>query len=171
MPRFPWVAAAVWLAGATAATAVSLSAIRVVGDSVTGSNAPPVAASAEPSASPAPPTRRPTPRPSPSRSGAPGGATTPGPAPAASRQPPSPVPAAVIRTFALAGGTATVSCAGPAASLRYASPNPGWSQQIQKPGGEEVEIRWTGAGGESRLKVYCAGGTPSPQVEERGSGD
>lgn len=178
MGRASVVAGLVWLAGTVAATAVSLSAVRIVGEEVGGSASAPLSGPAvrralaelpatSPRVGPVSPPNRPA---TPPRAATPDpfqGTTVPGPSPS---QPVVTAPAPMSRTYALRGGMATVGCAGGTVSLSFASPTDGYDQKVDSAGPAEVILTWESRSSESRLRVTCAGGVPQARVEEHGSG-
>lgn len=73
--------------------------------------------------------------------------------------------ASSTRTWAGAGGRVTVSCSGSRASLVSASPADGWSVEVGRRGGEEVEVSFRRSGSEVQVQGRCDAGTPRFSVE------
>ncbi|MFJ6195433.1 septum formation initiator [Micromonospora sp. NPDC092111] len=150
MSRRPVLAVAGWLAAAVVALLVGLGAIRLVGESITGtpggvrSQDEVLRALASPVPSgptvavTAPPTT---------------GAPTATPAGTDAR-----------RFFATTGGTAVAECTPSGVWLVSWAPAPGWRvHEVERGPDERVEVRFTGPGGEDELKVRCAGDPARPQ--------
>jgi cytoskeletal protein RodZ len=168
--------AATWLAGTLLATVIVYEAVGVVAGQVTDQRPEPISQSAVsqslshpavtiPSSSPAQtaaPTASPTTPATPTAAPATGGAGT--------QPPPTAAAAPTTRTFALVGGTASLSCGSGAISLDWATPNPGFQVETgTSDGGAQVEVRFRSDSHESRLDAWCAGGQVQGAVEEESS--
>ena len=170
--------AATWLAGTLLATTTVYAAVSAVASQVTDQGPAPISeadiehALSRPSQaaavpSPSEPSESPA-VPSPSPSGDP----TPNPSPNPAGHTPGPpaTPAATSRTFALVGGTASVSCRGGSPSLNWATPNPGFEVETgSSDGGAQVEVRFRSDTHESRLEAWCSGATVQGSVQEETS--
>jgi hypothetical protein len=155
-PPRPVTVAAGWLAAALVATLAGLGGIRLVSDSLTGTQGGVVTEeevaqrlAAAPAVSTAPPTSV---------------APPPSSAPASSR------PSRVV--FRSAGGTVTVHCEpGDQAYLDSWSPAPGYQVHDYDRGpDDDVKVRFEGSGGRVELEFSCLNGVPR-QDERRGGGD
>ncbi|WP_250034719.1 septum formation initiator [Paractinoplanes maris] len=154
-PPRPVVVAAGWLAAALVATLAGLGGIRLVGDSLTGTQGGVLSpdevtrqlAAATPPASGAPPS--PSPSVSPPVSGA--------------------RPARAV--FPSPGGTVTVHCEpGGQAYLDSWAPAPGYRVKDYDRGpDDDVEVRFEGSGGRYEFRFSCAGGVP--RREQHGGDD
>jgi cytoskeletal protein RodZ len=80
------------------------------------------------------------------------------PAPTAPPAPPTTQPATSTQTFALVGGTVTVTCSGNAITLNSATPNTGFTIDKQENEDGQVEVRFRNDDHESRLQVACQNG-------------
>ncbi|MFF5171483.1 septum formation initiator [Micromonospora sp. NPDC000089] len=155
----PILAAAGWLVTALAALLAGLGAIRLVGESITGtpggvrSQREVARALAEPAPA--------TPAPAPTASagavtGSPVGGTT---SPAAVG-----TAASSRRAFATGGGSAVAECVPGGVRLVSWAPAPGWrAAEVERGPDDHVEVRFLGPGGEAELKLRCAGSPPTPQ--------
>jgi hypothetical protein len=149
---------AVWIAGTVASMALAWTAVQVVGgevtdDPVTGITAPAVAvdgggATTTTTTTAAPP------------------ATTATTAPPPTTTTTAPPPPGGSQVFGTQGGSASVRCAGDAASVDWATPAPGYEAEIHEGGPQQVEIRFESEDHESRLEVVCRGGVPSAQTRD-----
>lgn len=106
-----------------------------------------------------------------------GGGSTPPPKPPASPKPspsdesdPEPEPTVVRRTWSGPAGSVTARCTGGDVSLQSASPNDGWTVEVEKRGPDEVEVEFRERDGDRRTKVdaECSGGVPRFSVENEG---
>jgi len=108
------------------------------------------------------------PAPVPTRAG--GAAPAPSPTPAAPAAPATtaaPV-TSVDEVYALVGGTVAVRCTGTTIELRYATPAAGFGiDGTPKTGPADIDVRFKGDDGESRVRVSCVAGAPQEQIEER----
>jgi outer membrane biosynthesis protein TonB len=80
------------------------------------------------------------------------------PAPTAPPAPPTSQPTTSTQTFALVGGTVTVTCSGNAITLNSATPNTGFTIDKQENEDGQVEVRFRNDDHESRLQVACQNG-------------
>ncbi|SCG72411.1 hypothetical protein GA0070609_4701 [Micromonospora echinaurantiaca] len=144
MRRRSILAVAGWLATAVVATLIGLAAIRLVGESITGTPGGVLSQreverllAAEPT-SPGPTTAAP----------GPSGAT------------PS-APAAGRRVFTTAGGTAVAECVPGGVRLVSWSPAQGYrAGDVDRGPDDDVEVKFEGPSGEHELKVRCVGREP-----------
>ncbi|MGK5738626.1 septum formation initiator [Micromonospora sp. URMC 103] len=148
MRRRWFLVAAGWLATAAVATLIGLGAIRLVGDSISGTpggvrsqgEIARALAADPPSSAPA---------------GVPAGTaspTAPGSAPADSGS---------RRSFATGGGTAVAECAPAGVRLVSWAPRQGFRvHDVDRGPDDDVEVRFEGAAGKYELKVRCLGGEP-----------
>ncbi|SCF41021.1 hypothetical protein GA0074696_5479 [Micromonospora purpureochromogenes] len=150
MPGRPLLAVLGWLATAVAALLIGLAAIRLVGESISGTpggvrsqeevrralaTAPPSAAGVTP------PTTGPTPS---------GVAVT--------------STAGARRVLATNGGTAVAECGPSGVRLVSWAPAQGYRvRDVDRGPDEHVEVRFAGPAGEDELKVVCVGSPPVPQ--------
>ncbi|MGS2616496.1 septum formation initiator [Micromonospora sp. LZ34] len=153
MRRRSILAVAGWLATAALATLIGLAAIRLVGESITGTPGGVLSqreveralASAEPPA--APPT----------------GAS---PAPSTGAASPS-GPAVGRRMFTTAGGTATAECGPGGVWLVSWAPAQGYRVgEVDRGPDDDVEVTFEGPAGEYELKVRCVGREPVAASED-----
>ncbi|MDG4822660.1 septum formation initiator [Asanoa sp. WMMD1127] len=131
-----------WLAAVVVATLAGVGAIRLVGNSFTGTPggvrseaevARDLAAAATPAATP-----------SPSRP-----ATTP------------PSGDTRSRSFSNPGGSVVASCRGRLATIDTWSPAQGYSvRDLDEGPDDDAEVKFEGAGGRFEIKIECRGGTP-----------
>ncbi|MEU4570285.1 septum formation initiator [Micromonospora sp. NPDC023956] len=165
--RRPLLAVAGWLVTAVLVTLVGVAAIRLVGESITGT--PGGVRSQEEVAralaAPEPTTPGPAPSASPSSSGPP-----PSTGPSATADlPPTAAPTAVRRAFAITGGTAVAEC-GPD-GVRLVSWAPAQNYRVgdaDRGPDDDVEVSFVGPSGEHELTVRCVDGQP---VAESGGDD
>lgn len=163
--------AVTWLAGTLLATGIVYEAVNAVADQVSERGERPIShvgvgdelGTPSPSAAISP---TPTPvgtSPSPtSQPTAPTGGASPPPA--------TPPPTGTTRTFALVGGTASVSCTGSSINLNWATPNSGFQVETGTSGGGSViEVRFRSDTHESRLETWCGGGQVQSSVREESS--
>jgi cytoskeletal protein RodZ len=80
------------------------------------------------------------------------------PAPTAPPAPPTSQPTTSTQTFALVGGTVTVTCSGNAITLNSATPNTGFTIDKEENEDGQVEVRFRNDDHESRLQVACQNG-------------
>lgn len=109
-------------------------------------------------------------------------AATPAPAPStppATSAPPQPAastpatphpPAAVARTWTVAGGTVAASCTGATISLLYATPLDGWTVEVGATGPDHLEVELRQSGMETKVTAVCVSGVPQ-QSASQGSPD
>ncbi|MFI6164307.1 septum formation initiator [Micromonospora haikouensis] len=143
MRRRSLLAVAGWLATAVLATLVGVAAIRLVGESITGTPGG-VRSQEEVERALA------TPAPTASGAASPGVGEPTGPAGPGAR-----------RAFATAGGTAVAEC-GPG-GVRLVSWAPAQDHRVadvDRGPDDDVEVTFVGPGGEHELKVRCVGGEP-----------
>ncbi|WP_033345250.1 hypothetical protein [Catenuloplanes japonicus] len=148
MSRRTLVAVAGWLAAAVIATLIGMTAIRLIGESITGTaggvlSEQDVAAAV--ASLPAQPSSAPPPSPTASAS------------PSLSSSPPAVTSG---KTFAVTGGTAVVSCAAnDRATLVTWTPAQGWHvAEAERGPARDVKVEFEGPGGKSELRVRCNGG-------------
>ncbi|MEV4199481.1 septum formation initiator [Micromonospora globbae] len=139
-----------WLATAAVATLIGLGAIRLVGESITGT---PGGVRGEDEIARAlaadPPPSSPT--------GAPAATA----APATATPPAASPPAGARRSFATAGGTAVAECTPEGIRLVSWSPAQGFrARDADRGPDDDVEVRFEGAAGRYELKLRCLGGEP-----------
>ncbi|MFI6262262.1 septum formation initiator [Micromonospora sp. NPDC051006] len=152
MSRRSLLVAAGWLATAAVATLIGLAAIRLVGESITGTPggvrseeevARALSADPLPSASPAGPTASVSP------------ATAP-----PSSTPPS-TGTGARRSFATPGGTAVAECTPEGVRLVSWAPAQGFRvRDVDRGPDDDVEVRFEGGAGKHELQVRCLGGEP-----------
>lgn len=158
MGRRTLLATAGWLAAAVVATLIGVAAIRLVGESITGTPGGVRSQAEVERALAAPvPVSPPTASPSPTGSGStspPGvAAATPG----------------LRRSFATSGGTAVAECVG--ADVRLVSWAPAQDYRVKdvdRGPDDDAEVTFAGPAGEFEVKVGCIGGEP---VARPGDGD
>ena len=82
----------------------------------------------------------------------------------------SPKPSAKteVRTFRSRGGSAVVACTGNRIALRAWSPAVGYSLEEREVGYDELEVKFEGSSGESKIHATCEAGVPVAEVD---SGD
>jgi hypothetical protein len=74
------------------------------------------------------------------------------------------------QTFALVGGTASITCSGSQITLNWATPKSGYQVETgSSNGGAQVEVRFRSDTHESRLEAWCAGGQVQSRVREESS--
>ncbi|RKN47748.1 septum formation initiator [Micromonospora endolithica] len=159
MRRRSFLAVAGWLATAAVATLIGVAAIRLVGESITGTPGGVLSQSEVERALASPPPATPGAGGSPSP-----GATGPATSPTGSVTSPSPtgsVPAGHRRAFATAGGSAVAECAPGGVRLVSWTPAPGYRvADVDRGPDDDVEVAFVGPDGELELKVRCVGGEP-----------
>ncbi|MEU4551940.1 septum formation initiator [Micromonospora violae] len=145
-----------WVATAAVATVIGLGAIRLVGESITGtpggvrSEAEIERALAAPE--PAPPSTN-TAAPGSTTSAAPGPTSTVSVAPSAS--------SGIRRGFATDGGTAVAECGAGGVRLVSWAPAQGYRvRDVDRGPDDDVEVTFQGASREYELKVRCIGSEP-----------
>jgi hypothetical protein len=71
------------------------------------------------------------------------------------------------RTWQGTAGFVTVACAGGAASVPNAGPNPGWAIEIEDAGPDEVRVDFDvgDGGGRVRVEAVCRNGAPVFEVD------
>ncbi|WP_433112706.1 septum formation initiator [Micromonospora sp. CA-246542] len=146
MSRRSVLVAAGWVATVAVATLIGLGAIRLVGESITGTPGG-VRSEAE--------IERALASPEPAQSGTvgatAGGPTTP--APSAS--------AGVRRSFATGGGTAVAECGADGVRLVSWAPAQGYRvHEVDRGPDDDVEVTFEGSAGRHELKVRCIGTEP-----------
>ncbi|MBL7258870.1 septum formation initiator [Paractinoplanes lichenicola] len=150
------VAGAGWLAAALVATVAGLGGIRLVGDSLTGSNGGVLSqedvSRALAAATPAPTTAAPT-------------TAAPTSAPSSTRPP-------ALTSFRSAGGVAIAGCVGNEAYLERWSPNPGYEvRDVDEGPDDEARVRFENADRHVDLRITCSGGVPSAREQSNHGGD
>ncbi|MEV4655948.1 septum formation initiator [Micromonospora sp. NPDC049301] len=141
-----------WVATAAVATLIGLGAIRLVGESITGTPGG-VRSEAEIEralASPEPALASPEPEPAGTTSATPSAGPA---APTAS--------SGVRRVFATEGGTAVAECGAAGVRLVSWAPAQGYRvHDVDRGPDDDVEVRFKGSAGEYELKVRCMGSEP-----------
>ncbi|MEV4844402.1 septum formation initiator [Micromonospora matsumotoense] len=158
MGRRTLLATAGWLAAAVVATLIGVAAIRLVGESITGTPGG-VRSQAEVERALAAPVPVSPPTASPSPAGS--GPTSP---PGAAAATPG-----LRRSFATPGGTAVAECVG--ADVRLVSWAPAQDYRVKdvdRGPDDDAEVTFAGPAGEFEVKVGCIGGEP---VARPGDGD
>ncbi|MFJ8689025.1 septum formation initiator [Micromonospora wenchangensis] len=145
MGRRTLLATAGWLAAAVLATLIGVAAIRLVGESITGtpggvrSQAEVERALAAPEPTPSAPVA------SASSSPTAGPSTTPG----------------LRRSFSTPGGTAVAECVGSEVRLVSWAPAQGYRvKDVDRGPDDDAEVTFTGPAGEFEVNVGCIGGEP-----------
>ncbi|KAB1934420.1 septum formation initiator [Micromonospora sp. ALFpr18c] len=137
-----------WVATAAVATLIGLGAIRLVGESITGTPGG-VRGAAEIERALA----SPEPVPTGTTGTASAGPSTTTAAPSAS--------AGVRRVFATGGGTAVAECAAAGVRLVSWAPAQGYRvRDVDRGPDDDVEVTFEGTAGEHELKVRCIGAEP-----------
>ncbi|NGM12102.1 septum formation initiator [Verrucosispora sp. WMMA2044] len=171
MGRRTLLAVAGWLATAVVATLIGLAAIRLVGESLTGtpggvrSQEEIARALAEPAPGTDPPGSVPTGAPAP-------GSTTTGSGPGGS--PSNPVPPADPsadsgdrRGFSTLGGSAVAECRPDGVYLVSWSARPGYRvDDVDRGPDDDADVTFVGPSGEYELSVRCVGGVPTLDVDD-----
>lgn len=93
------------------------------------------------------------------------GASVPPPAAPTTQPPP---PSSGPQTYGGLGGQVTVRVAAGNLVLVGVRPSPGYAVTDQKAEPDEVEVRFEGAAGRTRVRIRMEGGALSPEVEENG---
>ncbi|MGV8964813.1 MAG: hypothetical protein ACOH2F_00915 [Cellulomonas sp.] len=111
------------------------------------------------------PLPEPTPtKPAPTASGSP--RSTPVPVrpstapPVAAPKPEVPAPVAVARTWNVSGGQVSVECRGAQIVLLSATPQSGWSVDVQHGGPDEIEVKFRQREADTSVHAVCVGGVP-----------
>ncbi|MGC4807890.1 septum formation initiator [Micromonospora sp. DT233] len=158
MRRRRLLAFAGWLATAALATLVGVAAIRLVGESITGtpggvhSEADVERALASPPAAPATPAATSTPGPH--------GSSVPGGAPPGT-------PGGAARVFVSVGGSAVAECAPGGVRLVSWAPAQGYRVGDTDRGpDDDVEVTFVGPDGEHELKLRCVAGQPVAATDD-----
>lgn len=131
------------LAGTSDGTSTTSSSTTIAADP---------APSSPTSTSPAPPTS-----PSPGQSGSGGGTTSTTTTTAA--------PAPVTRSYVVTGGSVTLRFAASGVTVQSATPNPGFTVEVEPEEGNGVEVEFQSADHRSRVKGWWDGG-PRDEVRE-----
>ncbi|WDZ85815.1 septum formation initiator [Micromonospora cathayae] len=150
--RRPLLAVAGWLVTAVLVTLVGVAAIRLVGESITGTPGG-VRSQEEVERALATPEPVPSGPVGPSPSGPPAATGTPAPGGSAG--------AGVRRVFATTGGTAVAECV--PGGVRLVSWAPAQDYRVadaDRGPDDDVEVSFVGPGGEYELKVRCLGSEP-----------
>ncbi|TNH24940.1 septum formation initiator [Micromonospora orduensis] len=148
MGRRSILIAAGWVATAAVATLIGLGAIRLVGESITGTPGG-VRGEAE--------IERALASPEPVTTGATGG-TSPG---ASSGTVAPSTSSGVRRVFATDGGTAVAECGAGGVRLVSWAPAQGYRvRDVDRGPDDDVEVTFAGSAGEHELKVRCIGSEP-----------
>ena len=69
-------------------------------------------------------------------------------------------------TFAVQGGSVTVSCDGNSISLGGAVPDLGFTVEVEKSGPEEVRVEFTFGETETEVRVECTDGVPAAEIDD-----
>ncbi|MFI7606754.1 septum formation initiator [Micromonospora sp. NPDC049366] len=160
MPRRSLLVVAGWLATAAVATLIGVGAIRLVGESITGTpggvrSEEEIARALE--ADPVPPPSAPS-------TAAP---TADVPSASGSAPPVASTGAGVRRSFATAGGSAVAECTPQGVRLVSWAPAQGFRvRDVDRGPDDDVEVRFEGAAGEHELKVRCLGGEPVSEPDD-----
>ncbi|WP_328348168.1 septum formation initiator [Micromonospora sp. NBC_00421] len=164
MGRRTLLATAGWLAAAVLATLIGVAAIRLVGESITGTPGG-VRSQAEVERALAAP--EPTPVTAVPPSAVP---ATPSSPSAVSATPSSPSTAPGLRrSFSTAGGTAVAECVGADVRLVTWAPAQDYRvKDVDRGPDDDAEVTFAGPAGEFEVKVGCIGGEP---VARPGDGD
>ncbi|MEU1361886.1 septum formation initiator [Micromonospora zamorensis] len=150
MGRRSILVAAGWVATVAVATLIGLGAIRLVGESLTGTPGG-VRSEAEIERALA----SPEPAPTPTRT-----TGTASPGPGTTNAAPSPS-SAVRRVFATDGGTAVAECGAGGVRLVSWAPAQGYRvRDVDRGPDDDVEVKFRGATREYELKVRCIGSEP-----------
>ncbi|MFG3555899.1 septum formation initiator [Micromonospora sp. NPDC047557] len=152
MSRRSVLVAAGWVATVAVATLIGLGAIRLVGDSITGTPGG-IRSEAEIERALA------SPEPAPTGAGSGPVATgTASPGPTASTVSPGP---GVRRSFATDGGTAVAECGPDGVRLVSWAPAQGYRvHEVDRGPDDDVEVTFEGSAGRHELKVRCIGAEP-----------
>ncbi|WBB78761.1 septum formation initiator [Micromonospora sp. WMMD882] len=159
--RRPLLAVAGWLVTAVLVTLVGVAAIRLVGESITGT---PGGVRSQDEVERALASPAPT---SPGPSAAPSGPVASGaPTPSAGVGSPS-AGAGARRVFASAGGTAVAECGPTGVRLVSWAPAQGYRVgEADRGPDDDVEVSFVGPGGEHELKLRCVGGEPVAEPDD-----
>ncbi|SCL39541.1 hypothetical protein GA0074692_5398 [Micromonospora pallida] len=153
--RRPFLAVAGWLVTAVLVTLVGVAAIRLVGESITGTPGG-VRSQEEVERALA------TPQPTGSGPAPPAGPSTPGtPSPTTS------APSGVRRVFATTGGSAVAECGPDGVRLVSWAPAQGYRVgEADRGPDDDVEVSFVGPSGEHELKVRCVGDEPVAEEDD-----
>ncbi|WP_431728840.1 septum formation initiator [Verrucosispora sp. TAA-831] len=156
MGRRTLLAVAGWLATAVVATLIGVAAIRLVGESLTGTPGG-VRSQEEVARELAAPPRTTTPT-----TGTPGPSEPTAAAPASPTASTSPTPDAPHRrSFSNQGGSVVAECVPGGVWLASWSPKQGYSvEDVDRGPDDDAEVKFVGPSGEHELSVRCAGGVP-----------
>jgi hypothetical protein len=69
-------------------------------------------------------------------------------------------------SYQMTGGTVGVQCSGNAVSLKYATPNSGFTTSVMNSGPDVVDVRFQSSDWRSEIEVTCSGGQPQPQIHD-----
>ncbi|MFC3504717.1 septum formation initiator [Micromonospora krabiensis] len=159
MPRRSLLVVVGWLATAAVATLIGVGAIRLVGESITGTpggvrSAEEIARALEADPVPAP--------------SAPSTAAPTAAVPSAGGSPPVASPGTgARRSFATAGGSAVAECTPQGVRLVSWAPAQGFRvRDVDRGPDDDVEVRFEGPAGEHELKVRCLGGEPVSEPDD-----
>ncbi|MFI7026043.1 septum formation initiator [Micromonospora sp. NPDC049900] len=153
MGRRTLLAVAGWLATAVVATLIGVAAIRLVGESLTGTPGG-VRSQEEVARELAAPPRTTTPT-----TGTPGPTATSPASPTASTSPTPDAPHR--RSFSNQGGSVVAECVPGGVWLASWSPKQGYSvEDVDRGPDDDAEVKFVGPSGEHELSVRCAGGVP-----------
>ncbi|MCF0092863.1 septum formation initiator [Micromonospora sp. MH99] len=154
MSRRSVLVAAGWVATVAVATVIGLGAIRLVGESITGT---PGGIRSEAEIERALASPEPVPTGSTGTGSAAPGTASPGPGTASAA---SPNPG-VRRSFATGGGTAVAECGPAGVRLVSWAPAQGYRvHEVDRGPDDDVEVTFEGAAGRHELKVRCIGAEP-----------
>ncbi|QOC93277.1 septum formation initiator [Micromonospora craniellae] len=159
MGRRTLLAVAGWLATAVVATLIGLAAIRLVGESLTGTPGG-VRSQEEIARELAAP-----PRTVGTTSGTPGPTGSPEPT---GTPPVSPTPdASHRRSFSNPGGSVVAECVPGGVWLAYWSPKQGYSvEDVDRGPDDDAEVKFVGPSGEHELSVRCQAGVPVLDLDD-----
>ncbi|WP_298459973.1 hypothetical protein [uncultured Cellulomonas sp.] len=184
--RAPWHVAA-WLLATAAASGVAWSAVALIGaapgqeagvvlsqaqaaerlaDQRAAAGDAAVAPGGPPAVAPAAP--GPVPTPGPTDAGAPPGPTDASPS-AGGTVPAEDAP--VVRVWDVTGGQLRAVCADTRVGLVDAIPLDGWTVRVDEAGPTELEVRFSRAGTQSRVRAECVGGVPEVTREDEPADD
>jgi len=81
---------------------------------------------------------------------------------------PAPAPAAIVKTYSVNGGTASISFSANEVKVLWATPAAGWSVR-NEPEGTGIRVEFESGSGRSRIDAWWSGG-PQDRVDESSSG-
>ncbi len=80
---------------------------------------------------------------------------------------PAPAPAAIVKTYSITGGTASISFSPSAVTVQWAIPAAGWSVKTEPEGGG-IRVQFESGNSRSRIDASWSGG-PQVRIEDAGS--